>query len=540
MRVRRGTAGLTSAALAVVIIGVGTAASAPGARPGRGHHKAASVVRLWQDATAATIGATGEYTNAVELADINGDGRVDILFANGGNYEQPGPPEFSRVFLNQGSGRLFKEVTKDVLGSEPMVAARAIRVADLNDDGNADIVVGTSYSTQSRLFLGEGHGRFRDATATNLPQIKASVGDVKVGDADGDGDLDLTLADWGPGNPMTNVGGRTMLWLNDGNGRFLDATANRMPRVAVRFSWNLEFVDVDNDYDLDIMVSSKKSAGSFLFENNGKGRYKDVTKGRLPQYTNNYEFEPMDLTGDGWLDVITMNDGEHVDDGPYARRNHIFVNDRHGGFVNASQRLWKDRDNPAVDDNLAVMLDYDSDGDPDVLVASLAGPDRILINNGRGHLRLHTDFMNSFTGDPTHGTLGTAVADLNGDHKLDVVQGQGEVPGYNDERVFLGKHIRRDTAPPVIGGVQRVKRSRKPVVIRARVHDQKSPSMPHDWRAVVLKWTSHGRTRTVPMRWYGEYLWRATVNAPRTAKLSYRVCATDAAGNRACSRKVRR
>ena len=57
------------------------------------------MVGLWQDATASTIGTTGEYTNAVELADINGDGRVDILFANGGDYEQPGPPEFSRVFL---------------------------------------------------------------------------------------------------------------------------------------------------------------------------------------------------------------------------------------------------------------------------------------------------------------------------------------------------------------------------------------------------------------------------------------------------------
>ena len=127
-----------------------------------------------------------------------------------------------------------------MLGPDPMVAARAIRVADLNDDGNADIVVGTSYSTQSRLFLGEGNGRFRDATATNLPQIKASVGDVKVGDADGDGDLDLTLADWGPGDPMTNAGGRTMLWLNDGNGRFSDATATHMPHVAVKFSWNLD------------------------------------------------------------------------------------------------------------------------------------------------------------------------------------------------------------------------------------------------------------------------------------------------------------
>jgi putative SOS response-associated peptidase YedK len=67
-------------------------------------------------------------------------------------------------------------------------------------------------------------------------------------------------------------------------------------------------------------------------------------------------------------------------------------------FVNASAKLWEDRDNPAVDDNLAVMLDYDNDGDADVLVASLAGPDRVLINDGTGHLHLHTDWVNSFTG----------------------------------------------------------------------------------------------------------------------------------------------
>lgn len=494
-----------------------------------------SVVGLWQDATPTAIGSTQEYTNAVELADLDGDGRVDILFANGGNYQAPGPPELSRVFLNQGPGKMFKEVTQQVL-PEPMVAARAIRVADLNRDGNADIVVGTSYSTQSRLFLGEGQGRFRDATASNLPQVNASVGDVKVGDADGDGDLDLILADWGPGDPMTNAGGRTMLWLNDGEGRFTDATATNMPDLPVKFSWNLEYVDVDNDYDLDVMVSSKKSAGSFLFENDGQGRYKDVTQGRVPAYTNNYEIEAMDLTADGWLDVITMNDGEALDDGPYARRNHVFVNDGHGGFVDASPELWADRDNPAVDDNLAVMLDYDSDGDADVLVASLAGPDRILMNDGSGHLRLHADFMNSFTGDPTHGTLGTAVADLDGDGRLDVVQGQGEVPGYSDERVFLGKRLLRDTAPPVIAAVERVDALKGPVLVRARVHDHKSPSMPQDWRSVTLDWTVDGRTRKVPMRWYGEYLWRASLDAPGPpGDVSYRVCATDAAGNRACS-----
>jgi hypothetical protein len=65
-----------------------------------------SVVGLWEDATKTTIGQTAEYTNSVELVDINGDGMVDILFANGGDYEAPGKPEFSRVFLNQGPGKM--------------------------------------------------------------------------------------------------------------------------------------------------------------------------------------------------------------------------------------------------------------------------------------------------------------------------------------------------------------------------------------------------------------------------------------------------
>jgi hypothetical protein len=48
---------------------------------------------LWEDATGTTIGVTKGWTNKVELADINGDGCVDVLFANGGKYDHPGEPE---------------------------------------------------------------------------------------------------------------------------------------------------------------------------------------------------------------------------------------------------------------------------------------------------------------------------------------------------------------------------------------------------------------------------------------------------------------
>jgi hypothetical protein len=70
---------------------------------------------LWVDATKTTIGTTYGYTNRVELADINGDDLVDILFANGGTYEVPGKLDYSKVFLNQGPDNMFEGATRKVL-----------------------------------------------------------------------------------------------------------------------------------------------------------------------------------------------------------------------------------------------------------------------------------------------------------------------------------------------------------------------------------------------------------------------------------------
>ncbi|MEZ5317325.1 MAG: VCBS repeat-containing protein [Vicinamibacterales bacterium] len=525
---RSGSVRRPASAIIVVIAGLALAGSgAPRGGLVAGGQGAALPTRLWVDATAETIGETGYWTNKVEVADINGDGRPDLLFANGGNYSEPGTPEPNQVFINNGPGRRFTERTSEVFGPTPDIA-RVIKARDLDADGLTDIVVGTTYETQSRLYLGTGGGAFREVTATHLPQAPASIGDLEVGDVDGDGDLDLVLADWGPGNNMTNAGGRTRLWLNDGTAHFTEATAARMPDVLVRFSWELELTDVDNDTDLDVVISCKRCGGSLLFRNDGTGTFADDSR-FMPQYTNNYEFEPMDLDGDGFLDLVTINDGEILDEQSSNRREHVFRNDGRGRFRDATTRWWPPEANAGYDDNMVAFLDYDSDGDADFVIGSLSGPDRLLINDGKGHLTLAPDV---FVGPDTPGTLGLALADLDGDGRMDAVQAQGENPRATGEKVFLGTGLAKDTAPPVVQLLTPVADVVRTRTVIARIHDRKSPLLAGELHDVTIRW---GNAAPVPMRWVGEYLWRAVAPASVTQPdQPIQICASDAAGNRAC------
>ena len=391
-----------------------------------------------------------------------------------------------------------------------------------------DLFVGTTFQTQSRLFLGKGKGQFVDATASNLPAMPLSIGDVEFGDYDQDGDLDLVLADWGPGSPMKNEGARQRLWRNDG-GKFTDVTEQCIPDVKVKFCWELEFVDVDNDFDLDLLVSSKKSKGSFLFHNDGAGKFIDVSKRCLPQFTNNYEFEAMDVDGDGYLDLVTINDGA----GRRRFAEHLFRADGEGGFVDATDAVWPQADNPQYDDNMVAFLDYDSDGDADFLIASLNGVERVLVNDGQGNIAAGAPV---FGGERTRATLGLAIADLNGDHRMDCVHAEGEVPRAEADKVFFGKSIAPDTAPPFIGRLDAQPRDGG-LLVRVRVHDRKSPCMPSDWRRILLHVDNGAEEIAVEMSWYGEYLWRADVKAAKGANLTLSVEAVDAAGNTARSEK---
>lgn len=469
----------------------------------------------WVDATPNCLGTTAEWTNKVEVADVDGDGHVDILMANGGNYSTAGNNEATRVWKNLGnwsaSALHCTEISAQAVGGFTGLS-RMIKTADVDGDGDLDIFTGGAHQTQAKLFRRDANG-WTDVSS-QLPQAPTSIGDAEFGDVDDDGDLDIVFADWGAGDAMQNTGGRTRLYRNNGQGTFVDETARGMPDVLVRMSWDMELADLDGDFDLDALISCKRCTGSFMFRNDGKGKFTNEPDA-LPKFTNNYELEPMDIDGDGDLDLITINDGPSFTE-------HVFVNRGDGTFADETSTRLTGTANPAnADDNTMVWLDYDNDGDSDVLIGRL-GADRLLLNDA-GKFTLAP---NAATPNDTNATLGLAIADLDGDGRLDLVQGQGEIQQSLADKVQLaGAEQALDTQPPTIV------MQNEPVgnKVRARIHDRIAPSRPHDFKKVVLKVDN----TEIPMTWAGPMMWVGTYPLePRNT--AYQVCATDRAGNEKC------
>ena len=307
----------------------------------------------------------------------------------GGDYDTAGKPVASRVFMNNGAGK-FQDATQRVFGKTKALA-RVIKVADVNGDSAPDVALGTTYDSQSHLFLGSSAGGWTDVTQKNFPAADLSAGDLEFGDVDGDKDLDIVIADWGDGSPLGR-GGKVVLWLNNGAGKFTEAAPAQMPKTLVQFSWDLELLDVDNDWDLDLAVSCKTCPTSLLFINDGSGTFADASGKQMPAFPNNYEFAPIDLDGDRYLDLVTINDGPTRSAG---LSEHVFRNDGTGAFVDVTDKWWPEQANPGWDDNVVVGLDVESDGDADFLVGSLDGPDRLLINDGSGGLALAQDVFDA-------------------------------------------------------------------------------------------------------------------------------------------------
>jgi hypothetical protein len=160
---------------------------------------------------------------------------------------------------------------------------------------------------------------YTEVSATHLPAgLAGPCMDVAAGDADGDGDLDLALAmEYEP----------NILLLNDGRGRFRNASA-QLPRT-VHDSEDVAFADFDADGDLDLVLVSEDDRKDELYLNDGMGRFADASDRLVPDDVSN-ALVVLDLNADGAPDVLTGNVG--VD--------RALINDGTGRFRDETSTRW--------------------------------------------------------------------------------------------------------------------------------------------------------------------------------------------------------
>ncbi len=496
-------------------------------------------------------------SSKVDAADLNGDGNIDLVFANGAGFDKGDMNSYlqQQVFLNDGA--TMTDISTSVFEDEPY-AARVVKLRDIDRDGDNDIILGTTWETQSQLLLNDGGGTFENVTDMNLPQGPASVGDLEVGDVDGDGDLDMVLSNWGPTGAQTvgtNGGGYTLLWTQMGNptdfagegtGMFEDVTLGQMPNISVRWSWELEFVDVNNDYNLDIAISAYagEKVSLFLFLGDGAGNFSDATAGNIPQGKYSLDVEPMDLNGDGAMDLLTLHDGVNG-------RNRLLINDAKGKFIDGTDQLWPKLDNIASYDTMAAFYDFDSNGKVDFLLGAfqLQYKDR-LIYESAGKFKANTAAFEEVK--LSNGTFALVLADFNKDTRLDVAMAQNE-NAFNKELLLASDEVPLDTVAPYLTNIEPLGVVTFPGTeeIRLRSHDNKSPLMLHDFKSTDGKNEGFPYMETWAMEpadpdqtpgdiskpgmWYGEYLWRVQFNVPDADVMWYRLCVIDAADNKRCT-----
>jgi enediyne biosynthesis protein E4 len=247
---------------------------------------------------------------------------------------------------------------------------------------------------------------------------------IVVGDIDADGDDDLYFL---------NQLGSNALYRNDGKGHFENITEAAGVGLGDRICVGAAFNDYDNDGDQDLYVTSTRG-GNTLFRNKGDGAFEDVTKSAgLTHIGHSQTASFFDYDGDGFLDLLLTNSAHWTDDeldktdNYYPGKGNLFLlarskpeanilyrNNGKGAFVDVTQKAGLSGKGWGGD---VAVFDFDSDGDPDVMITRMFGHSQLYRNEGNGRF---TDVTLSTLGKVSWGAIGAKPFDYDGDGMLDL------------------------------------------------------------------------------------------------------------------------
>jgi hypothetical protein len=396
----------------------------------------------------------------VAVFDYNNDGYLDIFFTNGADIQtlkKDSPKYSNRLFENDGKGN-FKDVTGKA-GLAGVGFDNGVAIGDYDNDGYKDIFVGGVHG--NRLYHNNGDGTFTDVTAKALPAASQkpdsqygplwSVGGAWL-DVNNDGLLDLFVVNYlawdiqtepsceaAPGkldycHPKFYKATPNQLFLNNGDGTFRDISAESGIRAHPGKGMGVGVADYDLDGLMDIFVANDKVENS-LFHNLGNGKFQETAFDAGVALEENGRFisgmgvDFRDLDNDGLPDIAFVA----LDNETFP----IFRNLGKRGFGDITGRSGMARLSVSMAGYSPTIADFDNDGWKDIFVSrghvqSLGYASRVQVEQPNtvfrnipgnpGGIRFEALTAEAgLTAQPPSRHRGSAVGDLNGDGRLDVV-----------------------------------------------------------------------------------------------------------------------
>ncbi len=252
----------------------------------------------------------------VAIGDVNGDGRPDLyLVAN---------QTSNKLYLNKG-GFEFEDITEEAGVGGEMPWSTGVSMADVNGDGLLDIYVANSGPfveprRENELFINNGDETFTErAEEFGISNVGNTIHSAFF-DYDNDGDLDLYILNnyaskpvekYNVKNNLRNIRddrGGDRLYRNEG-GEFVEATeGSGIYSSEIGFGLGVSVGDVNRDGWMDLYVSNDFFERDYFYVNNGDGTFSEVLSDTLSSIsTTSMGGDIADLNTDGYPEIFVTD-----------------------------------------------------------------------------------------------------------------------------------------------------------------------------------------------------------------------------------------